>query len=31
MNTKNNDRVYKMAFASVYHHNIKKAEKKSRT
>ena len=31
MNTKNNDRVYKMAFASVYPHYIKKAEKKSRT
>jgi hypothetical protein len=31
MNSKNNDRVYKMAFASVYPLYIQKAEKKSRT
>ena len=31
MNDKNNARVYKMAFASVYPHYIKKAETKGRT
>lgn len=31
MNSKNNERVYKMAFASVYPHYIAKAEKKGRT
>ena len=31
MNSKNNDRVYKMSFASVYPHYIAKAEKKGRT
>jgi hypothetical protein len=28
---KNNQRVYKMAFASVYPHYVQKAEKKGRT
>lgn len=31
MNNKNNERVYKMSFASVYPHYIVKAEKKGRT
>jgi len=31
MNNKNNERVYKMSFASVYPHYITKAEKKGRT
>jgi hypothetical protein len=31
MNTKNNQRVFKMAFAGVYPHYITKAEKKGRT
>jgi hypothetical protein len=31
MNSKNNARVYKMSFASVYPHYIQKAEKKGRT
>ncbi|MFB5944763.1 DUF2200 domain-containing protein [Albibacterium profundi] len=31
MNSKNNERVYKMSFASVYPHYITKAEKKGRT
>lgn len=31
MNTKNNQRVFKMAFAGVYPHYITKAEKKNRT
>ena len=31
MNNKNNERVFKMAFASVYPHYITKAEKKGRT
>ncbi|WP_028298053.1 DUF2200 domain-containing protein [Olivibacter sitiensis] len=31
MNNKNNARVYKMSFASVYPHYIQKAEKKGRT
>ncbi|TXJ28276.1 MAG: DUF2200 domain-containing protein [Chitinophagaceae bacterium] len=31
MNSKNNTRVYKMSFASVYPHYIQKAEKKGRT
>lgn len=30
-NSKNNERVYKMSFASVYPHYITKAEKKGRT
>jgi hypothetical protein len=29
--TKNNERVFKMAFASVYPHYVQKAEKKGRT
>lgn len=31
MNDKNNERIYKMSFASVYPHYIAKAEKKGRT
>jgi hypothetical protein len=31
MNTKNNQRVFKMSFASVYPHYVAKAEKKGRT
>ena len=31
MNDKNNNRVYRMSFASVYPHYIQKAEKKGRT
>lgn len=31
MNNKNNERVYRMPFASVYPHYIQKAEKKGRT
>lgn len=31
MNSKNNERVFKMSFASVYPHYIAKAEKKGRT
>lgn len=31
MNAKNNERVYRMAFAGVYPHYITKAEKKGRT
>lgn len=31
MNNKNNERVYKMSFASVYPHYLSKAEKKGRT
>ena len=31
MNDKNNERVFKMAFASVYPHYVAKAEKKGRT
>lgn len=31
MNPNNNERVYKMSFASVYPHYVAKAEKKSRT
>lgn len=31
MNKNNNDRVYKMSFASVYPHYVTKAEKKGRT
>jgi hypothetical protein len=31
MNTKNNQRVFKMSFAGVYPHYITKAEKKNRT
>ena len=31
MTDKNNDRVYKMSFASVYPHYINKAERKGRT
>jgi hypothetical protein len=31
MNNKNNERVYRMSFASVYPHYIQKAEKKGRT
>lgn len=31
MNTKNNQRIFKMAFAGVYPHYITKAEKKGRT
>jgi hypothetical protein len=31
MNVKNNERVYRMSFASVYPHYIAKAEKKGRT
>ena len=31
MNNKNNERVYKMSFVSVYPHYITKAEKKGRT
>lgn len=31
MNNKNNERVFKMSFASVYPHYIAKAEKKGRT
>jgi hypothetical protein len=31
MNNKNNERVFKMAFASVYPHYLQKAEKKGRT
>ena len=31
MNNKNNERVYRMSFASVYPHYINKAEKKGRT
>ena len=31
MNSKNNERVYKMSFASIYPHYIQKAEKKNRT
>lgn len=31
MNAKNNERVYRMSFASVYPHYIAKAEKKSRS
>jgi hypothetical protein len=31
MNNKNNERVYRMSFASVYPHYITKAEKKGRT
>jgi len=31
MNAKNNERVYRMSFASVYPHYITKAEKKQRT
>lgn len=31
MNSKNNERVFKMAFASVYPHYIAKVEKKGRT
>jgi len=31
MNSKNNERVFKMAFASVYPHYVFKAEKKGRT
>ncbi|HMS39099.1 MAG TPA: DUF2200 domain-containing protein [Pyrinomonadaceae bacterium] len=31
MNNKNNERVYKMAFAGVYPHYVAKAEKKNRT
>ena len=31
MNNSNNERVYKMSFASVYPHYIQKAEKKGRT
>jgi hypothetical protein len=31
MNTKNTERVFKMAFASVYPHYVQKAEKKGRT
>ncbi len=31
MNSKNNERVYKMAFASCYPHYIAKAERKGRT
>jgi len=31
MNSKNNERVYKMAFASVYPHYVVKVEKKGRT
>lgn len=31
MQNKNNERVYKMSFASVYPHYIQKAEKKGRT
>jgi hypothetical protein len=31
MNDKNNERVYRMAFAGVYPHYIAKAEKKGRT
>ena len=31
MNNQNNERVYKMSFASVYPHYITKAEKKGRT
>jgi hypothetical protein len=30
MNTKNNDRVFKMSFGSVYPHYVAKAEKKGR-
>lgn len=31
MNNKNNEKIYKMSFASVYPHYIAKAEKKGRT
>jgi hypothetical protein len=31
MNSKNNERVFKMSFASVYPHYVVKAEKKGRT
>ncbi|MGX5816661.1 DUF2200 domain-containing protein [Chitinophaga lutea] len=31
MNNKNNERVFKMSFASVYPHYLEKAEKKGRT
>lgn len=31
MNTKNNERVFRMSFASVYPHYVAKAEKKGRT
>ena len=31
MNNKNNERVFKMAFAGVYPHYVEKAEKKGRT
>lgn len=31
MNSKNNERVFKMSFAGVYPHYIQKAEKKGRT
>lgn len=31
MNNKNNERIYRMSFASVYPHYIAKAEKKNRT
>jgi hypothetical protein len=31
MNNKNNERVFKMAFAGVYPHYLQKAEKKGRT